>query len=270
MAIESTGVYWKPVFNILEGVMAVILTKAREAKGCKARKTAVIDAEWLADRWRHGLRKASFIPPLAIREWRELTGSRESLIRERPALANRLQKLVERAKIKLAQVAREALGVSGQLMRRARASGETAAKKMSELARRWMKRQKPEWQRALPGRLSDAQRWVGGELLDRYDSVELVMSRVEARIRQEDEASADPLVPQAVEWLDPIPGVAESVAAIIVAEIGGDRSPLPTARHLASWAGRCRGHNESAGQRKRVKPSQGSGIGERRWCKPPG
>jgi transposase len=258
VAIESTGVYWKPVFNILEGVIEVILTNARDAKGFKARKTDVIDAEWLADLLRHGLLKASFIPPLEIRELRELTRYREGLIRERTALANRIQKLVESANIKLAQVASDALGVSGKLMLRALAAGETDAQKMSELARRSMKRKKPELQRALQGRLTQAQRWVLTELLDRYDNVELSISRVEVRIRQEVEASADPFVPEAVKLLDTIPGVAETVAQIIVAEIGAKMSQFPSDRHLASWAGMCPGNNESAGKRKSGKTNKGS------------
>jgi len=258
VAIESTGVYWKPVFNILEGAMEVILTNARDAKGYKARKTDVIDAEWLADLLRHGLLKASFIPPLAIRELRELTRYRESLIRERTALANRIQKLVESANIKLAQVASDALGVSGKLMLRALARGETDAKKMSELARRSMKRKQPELQRALQGRLTQAQRWVLTELLDRYDSVEGSISRVEAKIGQEVEESADPFVGEAVKLLDTIPGVAETVAQIIVAEIGADMGQFPSDRHLASWAGMCPGNNESAGKRKSGKTSKGN------------
>jgi transposase len=258
VAIESTGVYWKPVFNILEGAMEVILTNARDAKGFKARKTDVIDAEWLADLLRHGLLKASFIPPLAIRELHELTRYRESLIRDRTALANRIQKLIESANIKLGQVASDALGVSGKLMLRALASGETDAKKMSELARRSMKRKKPELQRALQGRLTEAQRWVLSELLDRYDSVELAISRVEGRISQEVEESADPFVAGAVKLLDTIPGVAETVAQVIVAEIGANMSQFPSDRHLASWAGMCPGNNESAGKRKSGKTSKGS------------
>src|SRR5215831_5092281 len=160
VAIESTGVYWRPVFNILEGALEVMLVNAREAKGDKARKTDAIDAEWLADLLRHGLLKPSFIPPRHIRELRELTRYRESLIRERTALANRIQKLVESGNIKLGQVASDALGVSGQLMLRALANGETDAAKMSELARRQLKRKKPELKRALEGRLTAAQRWI--------------------------------------------------------------------------------------------------------------
>ena len=156
VAIESTGVYWRPVFNNLEGSLEVMLVNARDAKGFKARKTDVIDAEWLADLLRHGLLKASFIPPLHIRELRELTRYRESLVREQTALANRIQKLIESGNIKLGQVVSDALGVSGKQMLRALAAGETDAEKMSELARRRMKRKKPELKRALSGRLTEA------------------------------------------------------------------------------------------------------------------
>ena len=151
VAIESTGVYWRPVFNILEGTMEVILTNARDAKGYKARKTDVIDAEWLADLLRHGLLKPSFIPPLPIRELRELTRYRESLVRERTALANRIQKLLESANLKLGQVASDVLGVSGRLMGQALAEGEQDATKLAELAQGKLKSKKELLRRALQG-----------------------------------------------------------------------------------------------------------------------
>jgi len=258
VAIESTGVYWKPVFNILEGSMEVILTNARDSKGFKARKTDVIDAEWLADLLRHGLLKASFIPPLEIRELRELTRYRESLIRERTSLANRIQKLVESGNIKLGQVASDALGVSGKLMLRALAQGDTDAERMSNLARRSMKRKKPELKRALEGRLTKAQRWVLSELLDQYDQVEAAIKRVEEKLKQEVENSPDPFVGEAVRLLDTIPGVAETVAQIIVSEVGVDMSRFASDKHLSSWAGMCPGNNESAGKRKSGKTAKGS------------
>jgi transposase len=258
VAIESTGVYWKPVFNILEGAMEVILTNARDAKGFKARKTDVIDAEWLADLLRHGLLKPSFIPPPHIRELRELTRYRESLIRQQTALSNRIQKLAESANIKLAQVASHALGVSGKLMLRALANGETDAEKMSHLAKRSLKRKQPELQRALQGRLTEAQRWVLSELLDQYEQVEAAVKRTEQRIDQEVQASPDPLVSEAIELLDGIGGVNETVARIVVAEIGVEMSQFPSAKHLASWAGMCPGNNESAGKRKSGKTGKGS------------
>jgi len=258
VAIESTGVYWRRVFNILEGGMEVMLTNARDAKGDKARKTDVIDAEWLADLLRHGLLKPSFIPPLPIRELRELTRYRESLVREQTALANRIQKLIESANIKLGQVASDALGVSGKLRLRALAAGETDAEKMSHLARRALKRKQPQLQQALEGRVTPAQRWILGQLLDQYDQVEAALQSVAERIRQEVDSSADPFVPEAIKLLDTIPGVGETVTQIIVAEIGVDMDRFPTDHHLASWAGMCPGNNESAGKRKSGKTTKGS------------
>lgn len=245
VAIESTGVYWRPVFNILEGTLDVILTNARDAKRYKARKTDVIDAKWLADLLRHGLLKPSFIPPLPIRELRDLTR-----YREQTAWANRIQRLSESANIKLGQVASDALGASGQLMLRALAAGETDAEQMSHLAPGILKRKQPQVQQALAGRFTQAQRWVLTELLAQYDHVEASLQRVAERIRQEVETSADPFVADAVPLLDTIPGVGETVAQIIVAEIGGDRERFPTDHHPASWAGIGPGNHESAGKRK--------------------
>jgi len=207
---------------------------------------------------RHGLLKPSFIPPLPIRELRELTRYRESLVREQTALANRIQKLIESANIKLGQVASDALGVSGKLMLRALAAGETDAEKMSHLARRALKRKQPQLQQALEGRVTPAQRWILGQLLDQYDQVEAALQSVAERIRQEVDSSADPFVPEAIKLLDTIPGVGETVAQIIVAEIGVDMDRFPTDHHLASWAGMCPGNNESAGKRKSGKTTKGS------------
>jgi transposase len=246
------------VFNLLEGAVEVILTNARDAKGDKARKTDVIDAEWLADLLRHGLLKPSFIPPLPIRELRELTRYRESLVREQTALANRIQKLSESANIKLGHVASDALGVSGKLMLRALAHGETDAEKLSPLAYTTLKRKQPQLQQALEGRLTQAQRWILGQLLDQYEQGAAALQRVEERIGQEVESSADPFVPEAVQLLDTIPGVGETVAQILVAEIGVDMERFPTANHVASWAGMCPGNNESAGKRKSGKTTKGS------------
>ena len=258
VAIESTGVYWKPVFNILEASMEVILTNARDAKGFKARKTDVLDAEWLADLLRHGLLKPSFIPPLHVRELRELTRYRESLIRERTSLANRIQKLAESANIKLGQVASDALGVSGKLMLKALARGETDTEKMSDLARRSMRKKKPELKRALEGRLTANQRWILSQMLNQYDTVEEAIKRVEAKIGEEVEESADPFVKEAVRLLDTIPGVAQIAAEIIVSEIGVDMNQFASDKQLASWAGMCPGNNESAGKRRSGKTRKGN------------
>lgn len=258
VAIESTGVYWRPVFNILEGSLSVMLVNARDAKGFKARKTDVLDAEWLADLLRHGLLKPSFIPPLHIREVRELTRYRESLVREQTAISNRIQKLIESGNIKLGQVISDALGVSGKQMLRALAAGETDTEKMSEMARRRMKRKKPELRRALSGRLTVAQRWVLRELLDQYEQIETVVARVDEKIKEEIAHAPDPFVAEAVRLLDTIPGVGETVAQTIVAEIGVEMNRFLTDTHLASWAGMCPGNHESAGKRKSGKTTKGS------------
>jgi transposase len=258
VAIESTGVYWKPVFNILEGVLTVILVNARHIKAVPGRKTDVRDCEWLADLLRHGLLKASFIPPLEIRELRELTRYRQTLVTEHTAVANRLQKLLESANIKLGQVASDVLGVSGRLMLRALAEGEGDAAKLAELAQGKLKSKKGELRRALEGRLTQAQRWVLTELLARLDELEVALSRAEARIGEEVATCRDPFVKEAVELLDSIPGVGEQVAQTIIAEMGVDMSRFPSEKHLASWAGVCPGNNESAGKRKSGQTTKGS------------
>lgn len=258
VAIESTGVYWRPVFNILEGAVEVMLVNAREAKGLKARKTDVIDAEWLADLLRHGLLRPSFIPPRHIRELRELTRYRESLVREQTSLANRIQKLVESGNIKLGQVATDALGVSGLQMLRALAAGETNPDKLSRMARGRMKRKQEELKRALSGQLTEAQRWVLSELLDQYDRVKEAVAKVEQKIREEVAASPDPFLSEAVKLMDTIPGVGETVAQILAAEIGVQMSQFPSDKNLSSWAGMCPGNHESAGKRKSGKTTKGS------------
>jgi transposase len=257
-AIESTGVYWKPVFSILEDSIEVPLVNARHYKGIPGRKTDVKDCEWLGDLLRHGLLKPSFIPPIEIRELRELTRYRQSLVKELATIANRVQKLIESANIKLGQVATDVLGVSGRLMLRALAPGETDAEKMSEFARRRLKSKMPELKRALEGRLTKSQRWVLAELLSRYEELEAAIKRFEQQIDEEVRDSADPFVSKAVDLLETIPGVGERVAKIIVSEIGVDMGRFPSAGHLWSWAGMCPGNNESAGKRKSGKTTKGS------------
>jgi transposase len=258
VAIESTGVYWKPVFNILEGLLTVILVNARHIKAVPGRKTDVRDCEWLADLLRHGLLKASFIPPVEIRELRELTRYRQTLVTEHTAVANRLQKLLESANVKLGQVASDVLGLSGRLMLRALAEGEQDAAKLAELAQGKLKSKKSDLRRALEGRLTQVQRWVLAEFLARLEELEAALSRVETRIGEEVESCSDPFVKEAVALLDSIPGVGERTAQTIIAEIGVDMGRFPSAKHLASWAGVCPGNNESAGKRKSGQTTKGS------------
>ena len=258
IAIESTCVYWRPSFNILEGQIEVRLVNARHVKAVPGRKTDVKDCEWLADLLPHGLLKPSFILPLEIRELRELTRYRQSLIREQASLSNRVQKIAESANIKLSQMASEALGVSGRRMLRALVDGGTNVEKMSQMARTRRHRRLPVLKQALDGRLTRAQRWVLGQLLDRYDELERGIEKVNEEVAREVESCRDPFVEEALELFDSIPGIGAPVAQVIVSEIGVQMKQFASARHLASWAGMCPGNNESAGKRKSGKTTKGS------------
>ena len=258
VAIESTGVYWRPVFNLLEGQVEVILVNARHIKAVPGRKTDVKDSEWLADLLRHGLLKASFIPPLEIRELRELTRYRQRLICDQASIANRVQRIIESGNIKLGQVASDVMGVSGRLMLRALATGEQDGQKMANLARGRLKKKAEQLRRALTGRLSEAQKFVLGELLDRYDELERAIEKVNKQIGKEVANCSDPFVKPAVELLETIPGVGRVVAEVIVGEIGVDMKRFGSDKRLASWGGMCPGNNESAGKRKSGKTRKGS------------
>lgn len=207
---------------------------------------------------RHGLLRAGFIPPLEIRELRELTRYRQTIIKEHTAVANRIQRLIESAHIKLGQVVTEVLGVSGRLMLRALADGEAEAERLVELARGTLKGKKPERRRALTSRLTPAQRFVLNELLLRLAELEAATARVSEQIVREVAESRDPFVPDAVKLLESIPGIALRVAEVISSEIGVDMSRFPTDAHLASWAGLCPGNNESAGKRRSGQTTKGS------------
>ena len=258
VAMESTGVYWKPVFNLLEGLLEVLLVNAQHVKAVPGRKTDVRDCAWLADLLRHGLLKASFIPPLEIRELRELTRYRQTLVKEQVAVANRIQRLIESGNIKLGQVASDVLGVSGRAMLKALAAGERDAAKLAALAKGSLKHKEAELRRALHGRLTAAQCFVLGELLARIDELDQALARVKDEIIREVEASPNPFVREAIELLQTIPGVGLRVAEVIVSEIGVEMSCFPSDGHLASWAGVCPGSHESAGKRKSGKTTKGN------------
>lgn len=259
VAMESTGVYWKPIYNVLESVCEVMLVNARHVKQVPGRKTDVRDCEWIADLLRHGLLKASFIPPAPVRDLRELTRYRSTMVRERARIANRAQKLAESGNIKLSQVLSDALGVSGRRMLRALAQGERDLDRLVALADRKLEPKCELLRKALDGRLTEAQRYVLGELLDRYDETVSAIERVTDRIRKEVESEQqDPFLPEAVRLLDEITGVGPEVAHVIVAEIGTDMSRYPSPGHLASWAGVCPGNNESAGKRRSGKTTKGN------------
>jgi transposase len=256
MAIESTGVYWKPVFNILEDALTVILINPEHAHALRGRKTDVKDAEWLADLLRHGLLKASFIPPPLIRELRELTRYRESLVRGQGAVANRIQKLIESGNIKLGQVASDALGASGRAILWALARGENDPRKLAGLARGKLKEKSLALERALDGRLTVNQRFVLGELLQRWEELEKADARVTSEIDKY--VQAHPKLARAREILDGIPGIGLRGAEVIIAEIGITMAVFADAAHLASWAGICPGNKATGGKRLSGRTRKGN------------
>lgn len=257
VAMESTGIYWRPIFNLLEGSFSVLLVNAAHIKAVPGRKTDIRDCEWIADLLSHGLLKGSFIPPQDIRDLRDLTRYRKSLTDERIREVNRLQKLLETANIKLSSVASDVMGVSGRAMLDALISGSTDPEVLANLARGKLRKKLPLLQQALEGRFRPHHRFLLGQILSHLDYLD---EAIEA-ISKEVENHITPFSDQ-IQLLDTIPGVDQKVAQAIVAEIGVDMNQFPSHRHLASWAGLCPGNNESAGKHKSGKTRKGD-----RWLK---
>jgi transposase len=253
VAMESTGEYWKPVFNILEENFQVILVNAQHLSKVPGRKTDQSDAEWIAELMQCGLLKASFIPPVGQRELRELTRYRSTFIQEKATLVNRVQKLLESANIKLASVASDVMGVSGRAILAAILDGQASPEEMAKLAKGRLREKREALIQALEGRVKPHHRFVLAELLSQIDSLDESIARFEEQI----EAYCRPFE-EAVVLLDTIPGVAQATAEVIVAEIGTDMSRFPTADHLAAWAGVAPGNNESAGKRRSGKTTKGN------------
>jgi len=253
VAMESTGVYWKPIYNILEGSFELLLVNARHIKAVPGRKTDVKDCEWIADLLQHGLLRSSFVPDLDQRELRELTRYRSSLVRERTAEVNRLQKTLEGANIKLASVASEVTGVSGRAMLQELVAGNRDAQALAQLAKGQLRNKIPQLERALVGRFGPHQSFLVARQLAHIDFLDQTIEQVSQEV-------ADRMGPFEAELaaLDTIPGVGPWTAEVIIAEIGTDMSRFPSAGHLASWAGMCPGNNESAGKRKSGKTRKGS------------
>jgi len=245
VALESTGVYWIPVFNLLEeGGHPVILVNPQHMKVVPGHKTASADSKWLADLLRHGLLKASFIPPAAIREVREVLRHRKTLVGERSQEINRLQKVLESANIKLAVVASDILGVSGRQMLEALADGEDDPAVLAGFAKRRLRAKLDQLRQALEGRVKPHHRLLIRALLEH-------ISFLQSSIEQLDEVVGHRLAPfqQALVLLQSIPGVSRTAAAAIIAEIGVDMSRFASGKHLASWAGVCPGNKQSGGKR---------------------
>lgn len=253
VAMEATGVYWKPVYNILESHFELVVANARHIKAVPGRKTDVKDAEWIADLLRHGLLRASYVPPPELRALRGLLRYRVKLVNARAGERNRVIKLLERCNIKLSSVASDCFGLSGRLMLDALRRGQATPEEMAELARGRMRSKLPLLRLALDGRMEAHHRQLLSIQLDRLDRLDLDLNDLDAELL----LKLDPYARQ-MDLLDGIPGINWVTAATIIAEIGIKMSQWPTVNHLTSWAGLCPGQNESAGKRGKTNIRPGN------------
>lgn len=253
VAMEGTGVYWRPVYGLLEDAFEMILGNAQHIKNVPGRKTDVKDSEWLADLARHGLIAKSFVPPQPLRELRDLLRYRRKLMESRTAERNRLLKLLETANIKLASVVTDVFGVSGRLMLHALIEGATTPVEMAALARGVLRKKVRDLEQALEGRVEEHHRFLLRLQLQRLDQADSGLDVLDARI---DEALAP--YQEQFQLLQQIPGVSRVVAAVIVAELGTDMGVFRSAQHAAAWAGVCPGNNESAGKHKGAGARKGN------------
>lgn len=243
VGMESTGVYWKPVYYMLEDDVECWLLNPQHVKKVPGRKSDVSDAAWIAQLVEFGLVSPSFVPPAPIRRLRDLTRYRASLVRERTREINRLHKVLEDAGIKLDCVASDILGVSGRHMLAALISGQRDPAALAELARRRMRVKIPQLQEALTGRFTDHHSMLCQLMLDRIDALAATLATLDEQIGIQLEPFRDDL-----RRLTTIPGVGTRTAEVIIAETGGDMTVFPTPAQLTSWAGLCPGNNESAGK----------------------
>ena len=253
VALESTGVYWKPVYYVLEDAFTLLLINMQDLKRVPGRKTDVRDSEWLAQLLECGLLKSSFVPPPPIRELRDLTRYRLQQVRDRAREVNRLCKVLEDAGLKLTTVITDVMGVSGRAMLRALVAGTTDPGVLADLARGKLRQKLPALQRALQGRFRAHHAFLLQQILTKIDFLDETVERVTAEIDRR-------LAPfeATLAALDTIPGIDRVGAISIVAETGGDMSRFPSAEHLCSWAAICPGQNESAGKRRSGKTRQGN------------
>ncbi len=253
VAMESTGIFWRPIYAILEGSFTLLVVNAAHMKAVPGRKTDVRDCEWIADLLAHGLLKGGFIPPIEVRDLRDLTRYRVSLVNERTREINRLHKLLETANIKLASVATNVMGVSAQAMLQALLDGTTDPDILADLAKGLLRKKLPELKKALEGRFTAHHRLLLATILSHIDFLDETI----AGLGKEITASMAPFQKEA-EMLDEILGVSTRVAETIISEIGVNMDSFPTEKHLSSWAAICPGNNESAGKHKSGRTRKGN------------
>lgn len=257
VAMESTGVFWKSIYNILESRFTVLLVNARHLKQVPGRKSDIRDCQWIAQLLQHGLLKGSFIPPRAQRELRDLTRHRTQLGEEKTRTVNRLHKVLEDANIKLASVATDILGVSGRAMLERLIKGEDDPVKLANFAQGQLRGKIPELEKALQGHVTEHHRFMLALLWKQLAQQEELIVELDRRIEEQTRPFAGE-----IERLDAVPGADRRVAEIVLAEVGADMKPFPSHQHLASWAGMCPGNEESAGKRRRRRITPGN-----RWLK---
>jgi transposase len=253
VAMESTGVYWKPVYYVLEDDFECWLVNARHYRNVPGKKTDVEDAEWLCELAQHGLVRPSFVPPKEIRELRDLTRYRKAQIQERTREAQRLDKILQDAGIKLSSVASRVMGKSGRAMLEALVSGTTDPDVLANLARRRLRSKLPALKDALEGRFARRHALIVGRILAHIDYLDEAIDDLSEEIDRVIAPFADK-----VELLDTIPGVDKRIAETLIAEFGVDMSRFPDDHHLASWAGMCPGNDQSGGKHRTAKTTKGS------------
>jgi transposase len=253
VAMESTGVYWKPIYNVLAGSFEILVVNAEHVKTLKGRKTDVQDAEWLADLLRHGLLKGSFIPSAELRELRDLTRYRTKLGDDRKSEINRLHKVLEDANLKLSSVATDLMGVSAQAILAELVKGNTDAALLAELAKGRLREKQAKLEKALVGQLKPHHRFMLAQHLSHIEFLDEAITKLDEQIA----GLMRPFEPALAAW-DSLPGINRRIAEIVIAEVGPDLKPFANAQQFASWAGMCPGNNESAGKRKSGKTRKGS------------
>ena len=253
VAMEATGVYWKPVWHMLQGQFGLLLANPTQVKALRGRKTDLRDGERIADFLQHGLLQGSFVPPPSIQQLRDLTRSRTTLKQEQVRIGNRIRKVLEDANVKLSSVMSDVMGVSGREMLRAMVRGENDPAALAQLARKRLRGKIPVLQQAMAGTLNVHHRFLIGQWLGIWDELAVRIEKFEERIEEQ----VRPFAPAVNAWTS-VPGVDRITAWTVIAEMGADMSQFPTAAHAASWAGLCPGQEESAGKRLSGRTRQGN------------